>query len=538
MLGAIQTGARESIGYMETLGNDFTLVLAAALDQILDPEWNGDDFTLNSTDSNNNPVTATLSKFGSTYTIDGQYLNTTFNLTFTYRNDDASLSSSRPEDEQDDSAYRFDFQTQGSGVEVASNEGLILKFNENAAISLQVDGEFDGTEATVVRSAFNFSDINLAQKAENTDNFDQTVGRISIDGQFIFTMEHVADSITRFNSDYSGTETFNVPRVDNREFVFLQFGSYSTSSPTPTKFQVTVNEVGSTDVLDTWPVSFLFAVLTQENVQNDFYGAEGFGSFDLDYLENVWGENDCDFLPATYSFLFDENTSDDFTYNDIDVQLPDSDGVERDFNYSLAYTKQKSQLQSATENEKDQSRLCKVTYSNGDDNSVDINFYKTTSVSETGSLRGSGSNENRTFNYINFGDLSNTHSFLFSETIGSDDALQTRSSTTTFDDCENLGSYSGVSGGGVGRLYNCNTPAAGSDDEYCLNQGLYQDLAANPIIGSRIIRQDDGNGGVEIVVAEENYQSCSQGEDWEIRYTDGTIQVLPVDLSVFGVPSN
>jgi hypothetical protein len=35
MLGAIQTGARESIGYMETLGNDFTLVLAAALDRFL-----------------------------------------------------------------------------------------------------------------------------------------------------------------------------------------------------------------------------------------------------------------------------------------------------------------------------------------------------------------------------------------------------------------------------------------------------------------------------------------------------------------------
>lgn len=528
MLESARGAARESMGYMETLGNDFTLVLAAALDQILDNSWDGSDFTINSQDKDGNAVTATLSRSGDNYTIQGDFLNTAFDVTFTYRettNDDGVMPDNPPEEEEDDRVYRFDIEEDGTDVTyAASNEGLTLKFEDDVAVSIQVDSGFDGTDATVVRSSFAWGDILLAQTDLAT--YDQDLGRVTLDGQLVFSMEHVADSIIRFNDTYTATESYNVPRVDGRAFVFLQFGIYSATNPTPTKFRLTVADTNS-QTGDTWPVSFLYAILNQENEQGEFYGAEGFGSFDQDYLADVWDENDCDFLPVTYTILFDQNTSDNDTFNDIEVTLPNSDGTERDLTYSVAFTKQKSQLQASTENTKDPARLCSVNFTSGD-NSTDVNFYKTGSMTETGNFMG------RSFTYFGFGELSNNHSLLFAENSGTEEELETRSATTSFNDCENLGSYSGIGGGVVGRLYSCSTPAVGSDDEACLNNGTYSDLAgADQITGTKVVRESDGS-----ITETANYASCTDGEDWEIRYTDGTIFVLPVDLELFGVPSN
>ncbi|GLQ31602.1 hypothetical protein [Litoribrevibacter albus] len=529
MMESVKAGASESLGYMETLGNDFTLVLSAALAQIQNTSWDGSDLTLTSQDSDGNDVEAVLSKSGSRYTVEGQFLNTTFDFTFTYRettNEDGVMPDNPPEGEEDDRVYRFDIEDDGAGVQFAAfNKGLTLNFEEDVAVSIQVDSVFTGLESSVVRSSFAWGDIKLAQ-IENAPRYSTDLGRISIEGQLVFSMEHVADTITRFNDTYTDTEEFTVPRVDDRAFVFLQFGIYSLTNPSPSKFRLTVSGQGN-NVGDTWPVSFLYAVLNQENVQGELYGAEGFGSFDPNYLENVWGENDCDFLPVTYSILFNQNTSDDYDFNDIEVTLPSSGGA-RDLVYSMTLTKQRSELSSTTKNEKDDARLCSVTYTNGSV-TADVDFYKTSSSSETGSYMG------RSFNYIGFGELSNNHSLLFAESAGTEDNLSSRSSLMSYDDCENLGSY----GGGAGRLYSCNTPAAGSDDEFCFNSGLYADLNATPIIGSKIERQLNGEtGNYELVVTDENYRSCSDGEDWEVRYTDGTIQVLPVDLSLFGTPAN
>ncbi|MFC3151561.1 hypothetical protein ACFOEK_11030 [Litoribrevibacter euphylliae] len=533
MLESTRGAARESMGYMETLGNDFTLVLAAALDQILDTSWDGSDFTINSQDKDGNAVTATLSRSGDNYTIQGDFLNTAFDVTFTYRettNDDGVMPDNPPEEEEDDRVYRFDIEEDGTDVTyAASNEGLTLKFEDDVAVSIQVDSGFDGTDATVVRSSFAWGDILLAQTDLAT--YDQDLGRVTLDGQLVFSMEHVADSIIRFNDTYTATESYNVPRVDGRAFVFLQFGIYSATNPTPTKFRLTVADTNS-QTGDTWPVSFLYAILNQENEQGEFYGAEGFGSFDQDYLTDVWDENDCDFLPVTYTILFDQNTSDNDTFNDIEVTLPNSDGTERDLTYSVAFTKQKSQLQASTENTKDPARLCSVNFTSGD-NSTDINFYKTGSMTETGSFMG------RSVTYLGFNELSNRHSLLFSESSGTEENLESRSATSVYDDCENIGPLSGLSGGSVGSLYNCTTPSVSADDSYCLSEGIYSDFTGDDqIFGDRIGREFDDEGNEVIVVLEDNYASCSSGEDWEIRYANGTIQVLPVDLELFGVPSN
>lgn len=533
MMESARGAARESMGYMETLGNDFTLVLAAALNQILDSSWDGSDFILNSQDRDGNPVTATLSRSGSNYTINGDFLNTNFDFTFTYRestNDDGVMPSNPPEDEEDDRVYRFDISDDGSNVVfAASNEGLTLNFQGDAAVSIQVDSAFDGTEVSVVRSSFAWTDILLKQT--DLDSYDQALGRVSIDGQLVFSMEHVAESIVRFNDTYTDTATYDVPRVDDRAFVFLQFGQYNTTNPRPTKFRLTVDS-SNTQTGGVWPVSFLYAVLNQESKQGEIYSAEGFGSFDQSYLTDVWEENDCDFLPVTFSLLIDENTSDSDTFNDIEVTLPNSEGVEHDLVYSIAFTKQKSQIQSYIKNLKDPSKLCSVTFTNGN-NSVDVEFYKSASMTENGSFMG------RSQTYFGFNELSNTHRLLFAESSGTEENLENRSAFSSYDDCENTGAISGLSGDSVGRLYSCRTPAVDSDDYLCFTEGIYSDMSGDDrFAGDRITRETDNEGNEEIVVLEENYQSCSEGEDWEVRYADGTIQVLPIDLDVFGVPSN
>jgi len=553
MMSSARAGARESLGYMETLGNDFTLVLAASLNEILAASGDITMVTLNSTDKDGNPVTATLTQSGDSYTVQGNYQNTTFDLTFTYTDTtSSSLPANPPAGEDDDLVYRFDIQTDSSEANLeAENEGLTLNFNAGVSVAIQVDSAFDGTHSTVVRSSFSWGDITLAQK--NIPAFDATTGRITIDGQLIFSMEHVADSITRFNSDYSATESFNVPRVDGREFVFLQFGIYDTTSPTPTKFQMTVANQG-TNAGATWPVSFLYAIRNQENEQGVSYGPEGFGSFDQNYLSgttaNDWGETDCDFLPLTYAIAIGQNTSDSDTYNDIEVTLPNADGVERDLVYTVAYTQERFQLQSATRLLKDPARLCSVTFGEGA-NQTEVLSYKTQSVREFGSYM------NRTLNNEGYGELSNTHLVLFSESISAEDEVaESRAASTIWNDCDNSGSYSGVGGSSVGRLYSCSVPTNGADgvsgtpaqkiddddDFYCLdNKNMYSDLTAatgSPVVGTKIERQTDSEGNTTFVEVDTNYRTCDDGEDWGLRYSDGTIQVLPVELDVFGVQSN
>jgi len=428
---------------------------------------------------------------------------------------------------------------------------LTLNFNAGVSVAIQVDSAFDGTHSTVVRSSFSWGDITLAQK--DIPAFDATTGRITIDGQLVFSMEHVADSITRFNSDYSATESFNVPRVDGREFVFLQFGIYDTTSPTPTKFQLTVADQGS-NTGATWPVSFLYAILNHENEQGVSYGPEGFGSFDQNYLSgttaNDWGETDCDFLPLTYAIAIGQNTSDTDTYNDIEVTLPNADGVERDMVYTVAFTQERFQLQSATRLLKDPARLCSVTYGEGA-NQTEVLSYKTQSIREIGSYM------NRTLNHEGYGELSNTHIVFFSESVSTEDEVaESRAASTIWNDCENSGSYSGVGGSSVGRLYSCSVPTNGADglsgtpaqkiddddDFYCLdNKNMYSDLTAatgSPVVGTKIERQTDSEGNTNFVEVDTNYRTCDDGEDWGMRYSDGTIQVLPVELDVFGVQSN
>ncbi|WP_344799824.1 hypothetical protein, partial [Litoribacillus peritrichatus] len=62
------------------------------------------------------------------------------------------------------------------------------------------------------------------------------------------------------------------------------------------------------------------------------------------------------------------------------------------------------------------------------------------------------------------------------------------------------------------------------------------DFSSGLISGKKIERV---NGVIEEV--DDNYSSCEDydpntGEnEWEVRYLDGTFQVLPVDISNFGV---
>lgn len=533
MLNSARAGARESMSHMETMGNDFTLVLAAALNQALDSSWDGSAATLNSTDKNGTVQSATVTKTTDGYAVVGQFLNTTFDFEFSYSETTSDALPANPaEGEEDDRIYRFDFIVDSDQPKTnASNEGLTLTFEDTGATSIQVDSTFDGSHSTVVRSSYVWNDMVLAQ--QDIPSYDQTLGRISIDGQLVFSMEHVADTITRFNATRDGGESFNVPRVDGREFVFLQFGIYDASSPIPTKFRLTVADRGS-NTGATWPVSFLYAVLNQEVEQGKIYGASGFGSFDQTYLTNTWGETACDFLPVTYTVLFSENTSDSETFNDLPVTLPNSEGTERDLVYSLSSVAQKSQLQSAIQAQKDPAKLCQVTFTAnaGEDNeiSTDVNFYKTISITETGSFM------SRAINHFGFGDLSNTDNLFFSESPDTDDNLESRAASVSYDDCDNSGSYSGVNGGVVGRVYSCN--AASVDDQSCSD---YADLATvnspDRIVGTKITRVDtDGDGKGDTFQTTPNYTSCDDGNDWEIRYTDGTIQVLPVDLSLFANP--
>ncbi len=537
MMDSMRAGQRESIGYMETLGNDFTLVLAAALNSIIDSNLSS-AVTLNSTDKDGNAVTATLTPVSGGYTVEGDYLNSSFDIKFSVSettNDEGVLPDNPPEGEEDDRVFRFDIDPDASDVEfAASNEGLTLNFNtdsnagNDSAVSLQIDSEFDGTEATTVRSSYRWEDITLAQT--DIGSYDQTLGRITIDGQLIFSMEHVADTIQREDLDGDGeTDTFNVPRVDGREFVFLQFGINDPLSPVASKFRLTVANT-DTQTGDTWPVSYLFRVLNHVSSGTEGYSAEGFGSFDQDYLTGTgssdWGETSCDFLPVSYAISFSHNTSDDETFNDIDVVLDtsilDEDDNVENLAYALSVVRESTQLQAQIKSLKDQDELCSVSFQASDGSTSTVDFYDSTTISESGSYN------DRVVLYVGLGDVTNNHSLTFSD----DNAT----GLITYDDCENFGSYSATGGDPLGRLYSCDTPETGGDDEQCLIDGAYTDFSSGLVSGEKIERE---NG--EITVTNDNYSSCSDydsgtGEnEWEVRYIDGTIQVLPFDLTGFGV---
>ncbi|WP_344799825.1 hypothetical protein, partial [Litoribacillus peritrichatus] len=529
MMDSLRTGQQESLPYMETLGNDFTLVLAASLKTIQDAPAGTTEFTLNSLDKDGNAVEAALTKEGSGYRVEGDYLNTNFNMLFTYADSTSSDLAAEPaEGEADDSVYRFTVSATGDSV-AASNVGLTLKFTTSAVIALQLDSGFDGTEETVVRSSFRWDDISLAQQT-TVGLYSADLGRLTIDGQLTFSMEHVADTILRSDGN-GGTVSFDVPRVDGREFVFLQFGNNDPGNEDPTKFRVTVGDTDE-NTGDTWPVSYLFSVRNHVVSDTERYSAEAFGSFAQDYLTgtgaNQWGETACDFLPVAYGISITKNTSDgdELTYNDIDVILDpsnlDSDGNIAQLSYALSSVREKAQPNSTIVPLKDESKLCPITFTNAQDVETTVDFYESQTISETGRY------DDHLFVYLAVPNLTNNHSLSFGDNAST--------AQLSYDDCENFGAYASSSNNVLGRLYSCATPAADSDDAKCLADEKYIDFSSGLISGKKIERV---NGVIEEV--DDNYSSCEDydpdtGEnEWEVRYLDGTFQVLPVDISNFGI---